>query len=589
MPLLPGGSLFGFIRDINERRENAKIEDVQRNYMGDEEGIIKAIKEIDPNKGEAYKQNYVKQQQELEDRQRKRLEADFGTIGRAFRGMPQGTDYGKVMDEATPYFREQGISDASLRAFRTMLMANPQFADTQTDDTYGTVVESVYKPQNVGPGAALIQGGKVIHNQPKPLESVVTGPGQRRVTFNPATGEYTDVGDDSAPGLPAPPGIAASGSAAPGSGPGPGAGPPLATRQATGDDIERLAVAAIPGINVTSRARTPEKNRAVGGTEDSYHLTTRGGRARDFTPPKGMSMGQLHSELARTYGDGWDVINEGDHIHVEPAPGGGAIPSGRSAPRGVAPAQAAAPQPGGGPVVSRKGGVYVPPNPKANSGPFVTLTADELKAEGLPEGSFAQRGPDGKLVNLKLPSAAQQKVSKFDYGRATKALEMTQTLNTQMTRLLKMPGLPGAVGKVQGRLPGLLISSNAEDARNALKTLRENVGLQQLMSAKEVSSQGASGFGNLSNAEGKRLESIFGSLDDTSSDGAILSNLKEAQQIIAKAEERMIWQIQQAEAGKDWRVPPVGATRNGFRFTGGAPNNPNNWQRMTKPKPKGRK
>lgn len=83
-----------------------------------------------------------------------------------------------------------------------------------------------------------------------------------------------------------------------------------------GGGIESLAKQTVPGINVTSRTRSPAKNAAVGGKPDSYHLT---GQARDFTPPTGMNMAQLHAQLARAF-PGYDVINEGDHVHVEPGP-----------------------------------------------------------------------------------------------------------------------------------------------------------------------------------------------------------------------------------------------------------------------------
>lgn len=83
-----------------------------------------------------------------------------------------------------------------------------------------------------------------------------------------------------------------------------------------GGGIESLAKQTVPGINVTSRTRSPAKNAAVGGKPDSYHLT---GQARDFTPPAGMNMAQLHAQLARAF-PGYDVINEGDHVHVEPGP-----------------------------------------------------------------------------------------------------------------------------------------------------------------------------------------------------------------------------------------------------------------------------
>lgn len=84
-----------------------------------------------------------------------------------------------------------------------------------------------------------------------------------------------------------------------------------------GAAIEAAAVAAVPGVGVTSRRRSPERNHAVGGTANSYHLTD---QARDFTPPAGMPMGQLAARLKRAF-PGFDVINEGDHVHVEPGPG----------------------------------------------------------------------------------------------------------------------------------------------------------------------------------------------------------------------------------------------------------------------------
>lgn len=80
--------------------------------------------------------------------------------------------------------------------------------------------------------------------------------------------------------------------------------------------LEELASGAVPGINVTSRTRTAARNRAVGGVSNSFHLI---GAARDFVPPRGMSMADLHSTLRDTLGSNYDIINEGDHVHVEPS------------------------------------------------------------------------------------------------------------------------------------------------------------------------------------------------------------------------------------------------------------------------------
>ena len=70
----------------------------------------------------------------------------------------------------------------------------------------------------------------------------------------------------------------------------------------------------LSGEQVTSTRRSPARNKAVGGVGNSYHLS---GNARDSVPPRGMSMQDYYLQLKRL-NPGLDVINEGDHIHMEP-------------------------------------------------------------------------------------------------------------------------------------------------------------------------------------------------------------------------------------------------------------------------------
>ena len=76
----------------------------------------------------------------------------------------------------------------------------------------------------------------------------------------------------------------------------------------------------IKGERITSTYRTPARNAAVGGVSNSYH-TRRGidGKplARDSVPPSGMSMNEYAARLKRLNPQ-YDVINEGDHVHMEP-------------------------------------------------------------------------------------------------------------------------------------------------------------------------------------------------------------------------------------------------------------------------------
>lgn len=89
-----------------------------------------------------------------------------------------------------------------------------------------------------------------------------------------------------------------------------------------------------PGAQETSGYRTPQHNKDVGGVPNSYHTRRDAAGnplAHDFVPPPGMSMAELHADLARR-NPSLDVINEGDHVHIEPS--GHAAPNQR-APSGL--------------------------------------------------------------------------------------------------------------------------------------------------------------------------------------------------------------------------------------------------------------
>ena len=76
----------------------------------------------------------------------------------------------------------------------------------------------------------------------------------------------------------------------------------------------------LSGERVTSTYRDPAKNRSVGGVPNSYH-TRRDAQgkplARDSVPPPGMSMAAYAAQLRRL-NPTMKVINEGDHVHMEP-------------------------------------------------------------------------------------------------------------------------------------------------------------------------------------------------------------------------------------------------------------------------------
>lgn len=573
MALIPG--IFGLVRDINERKENAKIEDLQRNYLDRPDELYKSVYQIDPAKAEALRTQRETRENALQDRQRKRVEADFGQIRTLVRGLPTGTDIGKVIDEASPLLSEgYGIAPQSIQLFKRAVMANPQILDAETDKAFESIVKSKYEPQNVGPGAALVTDGKVVHNQPSPVKNVTTTEGAYSTPFDPNTGQYG-----------APQGGAPIGPSIPGGLPTGGKltvdmlRPHLVSQESSDNytavneetgAMGRYQVMPKTGRTLAARAGlawrpdlmtidTPESRKyqdAIGDAAMQDSIDNAGGDPEKtfshyysgsttaYKDPKGNPKTARYTQemLARVLGG-------------EAAGGGG---------------------PQGG-VRASSTGVYVPKAPKASAGPFRAATPAEIKAAGYPAGTAAQIGADGKFVNLKVPTNAAQKATKFQRDGALQALTSTNNLIAQVRKTAGMPGLATGTGSIQGNLPDIIMPQDAVDARNTLEALRNNVGLQQLMNFKASSSQGASGFGNLSNAEGDKLEKIFGSLTSTSSDKLILENLREAERTLSLVGERITWQIERADAGKDWKVPPEGTVRNGYRFIGGNPANPARW------------
>ena len=99
-----------------------------------------------------------------------------------------------------------------------------------------------------------------------------------------------------------------------------------------GAGIEQAAQQLSPGVVVSGRARTPERNAQVGGVPGSYHLSD---NARDFQPAKGQTVAALAKRLQPLKAQGYDVIAEGDHVHVEPGPRMGRAPAGGGVQFGV--------------------------------------------------------------------------------------------------------------------------------------------------------------------------------------------------------------------------------------------------------------
>lgn len=85
---------------------------------------------------------------------------------------------------------------------------------------------------------------------------------------------------------------------------------PVSASFRSSQEAQAAITSLVPGVRVTSGARSPAENRRVGGAAGSFHLQD---RARDLVPPAGMSMAQLEAKMRQA---GFRALNEGDHIHV---------------------------------------------------------------------------------------------------------------------------------------------------------------------------------------------------------------------------------------------------------------------------------
>lgn len=147
-----------------------------------------------------------------------------------------------------------------------------------------------------------------------------------------------------------------------------------------------------------------------------------------------------------------------------------------------------------------------------------------LNAQIAREGNALKREEMGiKLQELKdkRDEAIRGKTAEVESAR----FNIDNMLNTA-DRVLKNPSLNSVLGSIQGRLPAVL-SDEASDAIALIDTLKSQAFLSQIPNVK--------GMGQLSNAEGEKLQSSFQNLSRNQSEKQFIENLKEAQRLLLKA------------------------------------------------------
>ena len=153
------------------------------------------------------------------------------------------------------------------------------------------------------------------------------------------------------------------------------------------------------------------------------------------------------------------------------------------------------------------------------------LTEDEvIKRLPKPPKDFRYTA-DGELEPIPggKEDTKQRKQYAGDKGRVDNITKTLAELKTKARELKKNPALSKVVG-VQGVVfdfPG----GKAADARKALDQIKNRIMVDTLKAMKELSANGAAGFGQLTEKEGTRLEQYITTLDNAQSHKAIVKAL----------------------------------------------------------------
>lgn len=607
-------NIINMISGINERRRNARVDDALKNYFNDPQGTINAVMEVAPRMGIELDAQRTERENTRQQQRRTRATENLNVLGRLTRGLdPETADYGAAIDQLTPTLTgTYGMTPEEVANMRAAATSNRGFLSGLDDKAFGDASRARTDTTVATPGSQVWVGGRQRGSVPfAPRVQVVRGGDGSSVAaiFDPNTGEFVTQGTGS------------NGSTGQGDGEGDMVLP------ATGQTV-RGAPTAAPAPAATRGAMTVENMRGHIRAQESNNDYTQVNRetgalgAYQVMPATG-------SVLARRLGLPWrpDMMTRSDPaaVRYQDAIGGAAIQEAIDASGGdvrtmgmyyhggsnrngwrertqrygndivarwngqnpraggrAAPAAPTSPQQVGGATITPTTVTTGGRAPKAPTAAWRNMSPQEVAAAGYPEGTIVQvndvNGQQQVRGRPPRPTAASARnTPQAQVERATNMADTMGRLRGFATDLLNHPGLDGAQGWVAGRLPAM--GQDAQNYRNSLDAMTSNVGLSTLLQFKAQSSQGASGFGNLSNEEGRRLERLYGSLATTNSPAEQRRVLREIIQVATTAETRARVEIrnaQRSQTGQGGQPAAVGSgsvavgtviTRRGQRHT----------------------
>lgn len=247
------------------------------------------------------------------------------------------------------------------------------------------------------------------------------------------------------------------------------------------------------GIRPTSVQRTQADNERVGGVPNSYHLS---GQAADWVIPQPLKA----QFIADAKSNGYEAIDEGDHIHIEPARGGGAqgIPT---------PAANAGAKAGASEAAKLQAQMQFEP------------AKQQMETQGAIE---RERGVGGVKQELERAQEAPKRIARYEQALSTAA-----NVGESISQAKNLIG-PTTTGFFGARLRGLE-GSPAFNLAAEIETIKANLGFDRLQQMRDNSPTGGA-LGQVAIQELIALQSTVANLDPDQGDEQLLRNLDRIQE-----------------------------------------------------------